>query len=139
MTKLRHMLDCENGGWKLALGVGAKTGLRSLCLVSGLVGRLESPSRPVSGLQGFGAGALEQANFPEPLISPKCAFNMRGEGHLLSFNGLTDLSFASVNKEITSALSPCFSSSWPVAQIPGGWNMDRFHWMYFPHGRVTKE
>ena len=52
----RHLLDCENGG-----PGGKWTGLRSLRLVSDLVDRLESPSKPVSGLQ-LAALELEHRN-----------------------------------------------------------------------------
>ena len=40
MTKLGHLLDRENGRWKLVLEVSAQTGLRSLRLVADLLWRL---------------------------------------------------------------------------------------------------
>ena len=94
-----------------------------------LGGRLESPSRP----EQHWNRQISQNYWYLPSVH--LTWEERDTCCLL----MTDLSFASVNKEITSVLNPCFSSSWPDVQTPGGWNTVRFHWTYFPHGTVTKE
>ena len=87
----------------LAPEVSAQTGLRSLRLVSDLVGRLRVslPASLKGCRQQLYSWSTGTGEFPELLISPKCAVNMRGEGHLLNFNDLTDLGFASVDKKVT--------------------------------------
>ncbi|KAK0155418.1 Transposon TX1 uncharacterized protein [Merluccius polli] len=99
MTKLGHLLDRENGRWKLALEVSAQTGVRYLRLVADLLDRLRVslPTSLSAAASSAVAGIPEHVVFPELRISPKCI--SRGQGHLLTFNGLTDLVFASVNKK----------------------------------------
>ena len=99
MTKLGNLLEHENGRWKSALEVSAQTGVRSLRLVADLLGRLRV-SLPTSlsvEASSVVAGIQEGVVLPGLWIAPKCV--SRGEGHLLSFNGLTDLLFASVDRK----------------------------------------
>jgi hypothetical protein len=69
------------------------------------------------------AGIPEHMVFPDLRISPK--YVSRGEGHLLSFNGLTDLSFASVYRKSLSHMQqiPVFQAAGQPSrhQVAGTW------------------
>ncbi|CAL8308253.1 unnamed protein product [Merluccius merluccius] len=72
MTKLGHLLDRENGRWKLALEVSAQTGVRSLRLVADLLDRLRVslPTSLSAAASSAVAGIPEHVVFPELRISP---------------------------------------------------------------------
>ena len=72
MTKLGHLLDHENGRWKLAVEVSAQTGLRSLRLVADLLDRLRVslPTSLSAAASSVAAGIQEHVVFPDLRISP---------------------------------------------------------------------
>ena len=76
ITKLGHLLNLENGRWKLPLEVSVQTGLRSLRLVVDLLGRLRVslPTSLSAAASSVVVRLLEQLVFPgrQIVISQMC-------------------------------------------------------------------
>ena len=135
-TKLGHLLDHENGRWKLALEVSAKPGLRSLRLVAELLDRLRVslPTSLSAAASSVVAGIPERVVFPGLRISPKCV--SRGQGHLLTYYGLTDLVFASVDrKSLYHICSKSLFFKQLASRLDTKWREHgQFHRTSLPHG-----